>query len=58
MGIIIKDKKRWEELTHKIFKGQIILDHLRGMVKKGQKNIKILREERESLKERSHSHSN
>jgi len=50
MGIIIKDEARWKELTHKIFKGQIILDRLKEMVKEGQKNIRELRDERKSLK--------
>ena len=50
MSIIIKDEKRWEYLTRRIFKAQIILDRLKETVKKGQKNIKIMREEKESLK--------
>jgi len=50
MSIVIKDEKRWEYLTRRIFKAQTILERLEESVKKGRKNIKIMREEKESLK--------
>ncbi len=50
MAIIIKDKKKYDELTMKIFKGQILLDRLKEMVKEGHKNIKILRQEKAKLR--------
>ena len=47
----IIDKDKWEELTRKITKAQIFLERLKSAVKIGSKNIKKLREERETLKE-------
>ena len=49
MSKIIKDQKKWNSLTKKIFKAQIILDALKEAVKKGQKNINKLRDEKKKL---------
>jgi chemotaxis receptor (MCP) glutamine deamidase CheD len=53
MSIIIRNKSKHEELTRRIFKGQIILDELKKMVKIGQKNIRKLRDERTKLQTQS-----
>ncbi len=47
---IKSDEEKLKVLTKKIFKAQIILDRLKGAVKTGQKNINVLRKEREDIK--------
>ena len=54
MAIKISDVEKHKNLTEKIFKAQIILDDLKKMAKTGQKNIKILREERRELETHYH----
>ncbi len=51
--IVIKEGNKWKKLTLRIYKAQIILDHLKKAVKIGQKNISKLRDERELLMERT-----
>lgn len=45
------DEEKFKEITKKIFKAQIILDRLKSAVKTGQKNINILRKEKEAIKD-------
>ena len=49
---LIIDKDKWKKLTRKITNAQILLERLKSAVKIGRKNIKKLREERETLEEK------